>query len=153
MLYNDEDTINGGYMLYTPPQKQHKQGEISMQLLSIIALAEEAAGTAAEATTATGTTSSMSMIASFLPFIIIIVLLYFMMIRPQRKRDKELKEMIAAMKVGDKVVTIGGICGKISKIKDDFVVIQTGNIGTPDECSYIKMERSAIKEVNGTKQN
>lgn len=89
----------------------------------------------------------VGMIASFIPMILVIVLLYFMMIRPQRKRDKALREMISALKVGDKVVTIGGICGKITKIKDDYVVIETGNVGTPDERSFVKMERSAIKEV------
>ena len=89
----------------------------------------------------------LAMIVSFLPMILIIVLLYFMMIRPQRKKEKETKKMLAAMKVGDKVTTIGGICGKISKIKDDYVYLETGSIGTPTEKSYIKMERSAIKSV------
>ncbi len=56
-----------------------------------------------------------------------------MMIRPQRKKEKETKAMINAMKVGDKVVTIfGGICGKVAKIKDEYVFIETGNICTPD---------------------
>ena len=75
----------------------------------------------------------MNMIVTILPLVLIIVLLYFMMIRPQRKREKETKAMINAMKVGDKVVTIGGICGKVAKIKDEFVFIETGNIGTQDE--------------------
>ena len=74
----------------------------------------------------------MSTIVSILPLVLIIVLLYFMMIRPQRKKEKETKAMINAMKVGDKVVTIGGICGKVAKIKDEYVFIETGNIGTPD---------------------
>ena len=94
----------------------------------------------------------MSTIVSFAPMILIIVLLYFMMIRPQRKREKETKAMINALKVGDKVVSIGGICGKVSKIKDDFVIIETGNIGTQDERSFIKMERDSIKTVE-TKQS
>ena len=63
----------------------------------------------------------MSTIVSILPLVLIIVLLYFMMIRPQRKKEKETKAMINAMKVGDKVVTIGGICGKVAKIKDEYV--------------------------------
>ena len=56
------------------------------------------------------------------------------------------------LKVGDKVVTIGGICGKVSKIKDNFVILETGNVGTPDEKSFIKMERDSIKSVE-TKQS
>lgn len=93
----------------------------------------------------------MSTIVSILPLVLIIVLLYFMMIRPQRKREKETRDMINAMKVGDKVVTIGGICGKVSKIKDEFVFIETGNIGTQDEKSVLKMERDAIKTVESSK--
>jgi len=83
--------------------------------------------------------------------VLIIVLLYFMMIRPQRKKEKETKAMINAMKVGDKVVTIGGICGKVAKIKDEYVFIETGNIGTPDQKSVVKMERDAIRTVETAK--
>lgn len=86
-------------------------------------------------------------IASFLPLIIIFAVMYLMMIRPQKKKEKELRKQINAMKVGDKIVTIGGICGKISKIKDDYVIIETGNIGTQTEKSFIKFEKSAIKSV------
>ena len=59
--------------------------------------------------------------------------------------------MINAMKVGDKIVTIGGIVGKVSKIKDEFVWIETGNVGTPDEKSVLKFERDAIRSVEGSK--
>lgn len=93
----------------------------------------------------------MGIAMQILPFVLIIALLYFMMIRPQRKREKEAKAMINAMKVGDKVVTIGGICGKVAKIKDEFVFIETGNIGTQDEKSLIKMERDAIRTVEASK--
>ena len=88
-----------------------------------------------------------AMLSSFLPLILLIVLFYFMLIRPQKKRDKETKAMLEALKVGDKVTTIGGICGKISKIKDNYVFIETGNIGTQDEKSVLKMERNSIKAV------
>ena len=93
----------------------------------------------------------MSTIVSILPLVIIIVLLYFMMIRPQRKKEKETEAMINEMKVGDKVVTIGGICGKVAKIKDEYVFIETGNIGTPDQKSVVKMERDAIRTVETAK--
>lgn len=90
----------------------------------------------------------MAQIVTFLPMILIIVLLYFMMIRPQKKREKETRAMINALKVGDKVVTIGGICGKVIKIKDEFVVLETGNIGSTGEKSFVKMERDSIKTVD-----
>ena len=127
-----------------------------MSLFGTTVLAEAAdAGAAAAATAAPAGGAAggvLGTIISFAPLIIIIVLFYFMLIRPQRKRDKETKAMLNAMKVGDKVVTIGGICGKIVKIKDNFVFVETGNIGTQAEKSVIKMERDAIKTVE-TKQS
>ncbi len=71
---------------------------------------------------------------------LIIGVFYFMIIRPQKKRDKQLKEMIAALKVGDDVVTIGGILGTVCTIKDDTVTLEVGADKTK-----IKFERSAIK--------
>lgn len=110
--------------------------------------AGDAASAGADAAgAAAGAGGMLGMLGSMLPMILVIVLLYFIMIRPQRKKEKELKAQIDAMKVGDKVVTIGGICGKVTKIKDNYVFIESGNVGTPDEKSVIKFERSAIKTV------
>jgi preprotein translocase subunit YajC len=119
-----------------------------MGLFGVIAYAQEATGAAGAAQPS----SMMGTVVSLLPMVLVIVLLYFMMIRPQRKRDKEMKAMISALKVGDKVVTIGGIVGKISKIKDEYVTIETGSVGNPNEKSFIKMERSSIKEVEAKEQ-
>ncbi len=81
-------------------------------------------------------------------FIIMIVamfaIMYFMIIRPQRKRDKLTKEMLAGLIKGDKIITIGGIIGKIENIKDDELVIETGSLGNP---SYVKVARWSVKEV------
>lgn len=88
--------------------------------------------------------------AGYMPIIWLVVMLgafYFMLIRPQKKQEKKQKAMLAALQVGDKVVTIGGICGKITKLKDDYVYIETGLVGTPNEKATIKFERSAIKTV------
>lgn len=95
----------------------------------------------------------LAMLVSFAPIIIIFVFMYLLMIRPQRKKDKALREKISKMKVGDKVVSIGGIMGKIAKIKDDFVILETGNIGTPDEKSFIKMEKSSIRDIFAKESN
>jgi len=81
-----------------------------------------------------------ALIGQFLPFAAIIGVFYFMIIMPQKKRDKQLKEMLAALKVGDNVVTIGGILGTICTIKDDTVSLEVGADKTK-----IKFERSAIK--------
>ncbi len=63
-----------------------------------------------------------ALIGTFLPMIAIIVVFYFFMIRPQRKKDKKIKEMLAALKVGDRVCTIGGIYGTITNIRDENAV-------------------------------
>ena len=113
-----------------------------MNLFETVAYATQEAATTGAQPEVSG---PMAMLVQMAPLIIMIVLFYFILIRPQRKRDKETRAMLDALKVGDKVVTVGGICGKISKIKDSYVFIETGNIGTQDEKSVIKMERSAIK--------
>ena len=77
-------------------------------------------------------------------FIIIIAIMYFMIIRPQKKREKLTQQMLAALTVGDKLVTIGGIQGKITQIKDDTLVLETGSAS---EKSYVKVSRWAVKEV------
>ena len=55
-----------------------------------------------------------------------IVIFYFIAIRPQRKRDKEIKEMRGNLRVGDEVLTIGGIRGKIIQVKDDYITLEIG---------------------------
>lgn len=75
-------------------------------------------------------------------FIVIIAIFYLLIIRPQKKQEKKMREMLASLNVGDEVISIGGIKGKIRKIKDDFVVVETGADKTP-----IEFERNAIKGV------
>lgn len=52
--------------------------------------------------------------------------MYFLLIRPQQKKDKEIKAMREALKVGDEILTIGGIYGRIVRIREDRLVIQVG---------------------------
>ena len=61
---------------------------------------------------------------SFLPLLLIIVVFYFFMIRPQMKRQKETKQFRESLKKGDKVVTTGGVYGKISEIKDTVIHLE-----------------------------
>lgn len=91
-----------------------------------------------------GAATGAAMIQPIFMMVVLFAIMYFMMIRPQRKRDKLTKEMLAGLIVGDKIVTIGGVVGKISSIKDDEIVIETGS---PSEKSYIKFQRSAVREV------
>ena len=90
---------------------------------------------------------------SMLPMILIMIAaFYFLMIRPNRKRDKQQKELLAAIKVSDEVVSIGGINGKVVRIKDDTFLLETG-IGT--QKSFVQIERHAISRITkeGTGKN
>ncbi|MEX2595746.1 MAG: preprotein translocase subunit YajC [Salibacteraceae bacterium] len=66
-------------------------------------------------------------IMSFLPLILIVVVFYFFMIRPQTKKAKEAKQFRESLSKGDKVVTIGGLHGKVTEIKEQYVVLQIAN--------------------------
>ena len=63
---------------------------------------------------------------SILILILLFVVMYFLMIRPQKKREKETNAMRAGVQVGDEIVTIGGICAKVVKTKEESIVIQIG---------------------------
>ncbi len=73
---------------------------------------------------------------------VFIVAMYFLLIRPQKKKEKQISEMRNSLQVGDEVITIGGICGKIVKTKDDSIVIQVG----ADKVKF-EMMRWAISSV------
>jgi preprotein translocase subunit YajC len=78
---------------------------------------------------------------SFLPLIIIFVIFYFLLIRPQMKRAKEHKNLVAGLGVGDEVVTNGGLLGKITKVGESFVTVELG------ENMQIKIQKHAIASV------
>ncbi|MGI5850821.1 MAG: preprotein translocase subunit YajC [Clostridiales bacterium] len=80
---------------------------------------------------------------SFLPIILLVVVFYFMIIRPQRKKEKENREMLASLAVGDNVTTIGGICGKITSLREDIVILEVGT----DKVKLV-FERWAIRSVD-----
>lgn len=69
-------------------------------------------------------TQGQSMFSMLLPMLLIIVVFYFFMIRPQIKRQKELQKFRSALQKGDKVVTTGGIYGKIEEIKDNIIMLE-----------------------------
>lgn len=84
----------------------------------------------------------------FLPFILIIVVMYFLMIRPQVKKQKERKKMVEALQKGDKIVTSGGMHGKITGFTEDgnTIILQV------DDKVKINIDRSAINVVKGKTQ-
>lgn len=65
-------------------------------------------------------------LTTILMLVIMVAIFYFMLIRPENKRKKEAEAMRSSMRVGDEVVTIGGITGKVIHIKDEKFVIETG---------------------------
>lgn len=74
----------------------------------------------------------------FLPIVLIVIVFYFFMIRPQQKKAKDAKKFREAISKGDKVVTIGGIHGKVADIKDQYMLITIAN-GVD-----IRVQKSAI---------
>ena len=75
----------------------------------------------------TTTTDAMGgMGSTILMLVMMIAVFYFMLIRPENKRKKEAGEMRSAVKKGDKIVTIGGICGVVVDVKESRIVLETG---------------------------
>ncbi len=64
---------------------------------------------------------------SLLPLVLIFGVFYFLLIRPQNKRQKEHKELVANIAVGDEVVTAGGVLGTVTNVKDQFVRVQVAD--------------------------
>ena len=82
--------------------------------------------TAPAADAAAATVSWMDMIPTLLMMVAMVAIFYFMLIRPQRKKDKAVKDMLAALKPGDRICTIGGIYGTIASIKDETITLYVG---------------------------
>jgi preprotein translocase subunit YajC len=80
-------------------------------------------------------------LTSFIPLIIIFVVFYFLLIRPQTKRAKEHRKMVSELKVGDEVVTSGGVLGKISDAGDQFLEVEIATGVT------VKVQRSTVSMV------
>ena len=75
---------------------------------------------------------------NFLPLILIIVVFWFFMIRPQMKRQKELKNFRDSLKKGDKIVTTGGIYGKVLEIGDYYIIMEV------EGQNRLKIDKSAV---------
>ncbi len=84
----------------------------------------------------------MDFMTTLMPLAILIILMYVLMIRPQQKREKAAKQMRNSVQAGDEIITIGGICGKVVKTKEESIVIQVGADKTK-----IEIMRWAISKV------
>lgn len=82
-------------------------------------------------------------ILSLAPLLLIVVVFYFMLIRPQKKKEKEVQKMRSDIQVGDEIVTIGGIIGRVVSMREDTLVIETGS-----DRSKVRISRWAIQNNN-----
>ena len=82
-----------------------------------------------------------SPITQIVPLVLIVVVFYFFMIRPQMKKAKDQKKYIEALKIGDKVLTIGGIYGVIFKMNEDGTIVITIEDG-----GKLKVSKNAISQ-------
>jgi preprotein translocase subunit YajC len=80
-------------------------------------------------------------IMSFLPLIAIFVIFYFLLIRPQQKRAKEHRELVAKLAKGDEVVTSGGLLGKVTDVGDTYITIEIA------DGVLAKLQRQAVGQV------
>ena len=75
-----------------------------------------------------------------LPFVLVIGIFYVLVFIPQRKRQKQMAEMVSALKTGDKVITSSGIIGTITSLKDDTLMLRTGSVN-------IEVQRSSVASM------
>jgi preprotein translocase subunit YajC len=85
-------------------------------------------------------------LAQMLPIVLIIGVFYFLLIRPQQKRQRQLQETIATLKIGDRVVTTGGIIGVITTVRDTSFLIRSA------DKSILEIARSAIAGIDEESQ-
>jgi preprotein translocase subunit YajC len=85
-------------------------------------------------------------LVQMLPILLIIGVFYFLLIRPQQKRQRQLQETIATLKIGDRVVTTGGIIGVITTVRDTSFLIRSA------DKSILEIARSAIAGIDEESQ-
>ena len=83
------------------------------------------------------------MLGMFIPMVLMFAILYFFMIRPQKKKDKEIQDMRSGLQIGDEVITTGGIIGIVVSLKEDTLVIETGS-----DRSKVRIARWAVAQNN-----
>jgi preprotein translocase subunit YajC len=85
--------------------------------------------------------------SSLIPLLLIMVVFYFFLIRPQMKRQKELKNFRDSLKKGDRIITAGGIYGKINNISDNVITVDVGNN------ILLKIDKSAVMRDTSDVEN
>jgi len=93
----------------------------------------------------------MEQLKALAPLILLILIMYFLLIRPQKKREKEVNSMRAEIKTGDQIITIGGIYGTVVKAKDEQLVIQVGADKTKLEIARWAVSKLVNEEPAGAR--
>lgn len=95
----------------------------------------------AAAQTVGGASSAQNSLVSMLPLLLIFVVFYFMLIRPQNKKAKEHRAMVAALEAGAEIATAGGIVGKVTEVGENFLTVEiASNV-------LVKVQRNTISQV------
>ncbi len=79
------------------------------------------------------------------PIILMFVVLYFLMIRPQMKRQKEHRNLVAALAKGDEVITAGGMLGKVTKVSDNYITVEVSDL--TDKPVEVLFQRTSVTSV------
>ena len=98
----------------------------------------------AEATATT--TAGGDMLSMIIMIVVMVAVFYFLLIRPQRKKDKAVKDMLSSLKNGDRICTIGGFYGTIAHIKDDSITLKFGSME-----NTVVIARWAVRSVENIK--
>lgn len=100
------------------------------------------------ATDANAAGGAMGLIMTLLPLALMVLVFWFLIIRPEKKRSKEMQSMLDSLQVADEVVTNGGIIGRVLSVQKDTVLIETGSDRTK-----IRVVKSAIAKCNTEHEN
>ena len=108
-----------------------------MNFLNLISTSSDASAAAAAGS------QWASILTMILPLVLMVGIFYFLILRPEKKRNKEMQDMLNNIEVADEVVTNGGIIGRVLSVKEDTVLIETGSDRTK-----IRVLKSAIARNN-----
>ena len=90
-------------------------------------------------------TDTVGSLMGMAPILLMFVVLYFLMIRPQMKRQKEHKALLAALAKGDEVISAGGMLGTVTKVSDSYITVQIAEHG--DKAVEVVMQKASVSAV------
>ena len=82
------------------------------------------------------------LLQALVPMVVFILIFYVLIIRPQKKQERQVVEMRENVSVGDEIITIGGIIGKVTRVKEDEITIEVGS-----DKSKLNLKKFALREV------